>query len=109
MHYRGLEPRVQSRITYRTHSISNTCEHIIVLKLLSRVLRKYHCDIARSLQCDNSLLFTMSKWNSFQCHHQTALRSNGGNGNLNPIQMLKLRRLTSMKAQDLIAKTSAQL
>ncbi|GJV63437.1 hypothetical protein Tco_1474265 [Tanacetum coccineum] len=35
------------------------------------------------------------------------LRSNGGNGNLNPIQMLNLRRHTILKAQDLKTKTSA--
>ncbi|GJS85986.1 retrovirus-related pol polyprotein from transposon TNT 1-94 [Tanacetum coccineum] len=35
------------------------------------------------------------------------LRSNGGNGNLNPIQMLNLRRHTILKALDLKIKTSA--
>ncbi|GJZ13688.1 hypothetical protein Tco_0548918 [Tanacetum coccineum] len=42
------------------------------------------------------ILFSIhnDEWKSFQCHHQTALRSNGGNDNLNPIQMLNLRRHT---------------
>ncbi|GJX84661.1 hypothetical protein Tco_0335435 [Tanacetum coccineum] len=42
------------------------------------------------------ILFSIhnDEWKSFQCHHQTALRSNGGDGNLNPIQMLNLRRHT---------------
>ncbi|GJT60234.1 hypothetical protein Tco_1003767 [Tanacetum coccineum] len=55
------------------------------------------------------ILFSIhnDEWKSFQCHHQTALRSNGGNGNLNPIHMLNLRRHTIMKAQDLKTKTSA--
>ncbi|GJW94832.1 hypothetical protein Tco_0174504 [Tanacetum coccineum] len=55
------------------------------------------------------ILFSIhnDEWKSFQCHHQTALRSNGGNGNLNPIQMLILQRQTIMKAQDLKTKTSA--
>ncbi|GJU66715.1 hypothetical protein Tco_1252974 [Tanacetum coccineum] len=35
------------------------------------------------------------------------LRSNGGNGNLNPIQMLNLQRQSIKKAQDLKTKTSA--
>ncbi|GJT71081.1 hypothetical protein Tco_1030367 [Tanacetum coccineum] len=35
------------------------------------------------------------------------LRSNGGNGNLNPIQMLILQRQSIKKAQDLKTKTSA--
>ncbi|GJW95174.1 retrovirus-related pol polyprotein from transposon TNT 1-94 [Tanacetum coccineum] len=40
------------------------------------------------------ILFSIhnDEWKSFQCHHQTALRSNGGDGNLNPIQMLNLQR-----------------
>ncbi|GJV03855.1 hypothetical protein Tco_1337424 [Tanacetum coccineum] len=37
----------------------------------------------------------------------TVLRSNGGNGNLNPIQMLNLQRQSIKKAQDLKTKTSA--
>ncbi|GJY81241.1 RNA-directed DNA polymerase, eukaryota [Tanacetum coccineum] len=55
------------------------------------------------------ILFSIhnDEWKSFQCHHQTALRSNGGNGNLNPIQMLNLQRQSIMKAQDLKTKTSA--
>ncbi|GJZ34234.1 hypothetical protein Tco_0579670, partial [Tanacetum coccineum] len=42
------------------------------------------------------ILFSIhnDEWKSFQCHHQTALRSNGGDGNLNPIQMLNLQRQT---------------
>ncbi|GJV04405.1 hypothetical protein Tco_1337974 [Tanacetum coccineum] len=55
------------------------------------------------------ILFSIhnDEWKSFQCHHQTALRSNGGNGNLNPIQMLNLQRQSIKKAQDLKTKTSA--
>ncbi|GJZ26290.1 hypothetical protein Tco_0570543 [Tanacetum coccineum] len=42
-------------------------------KLLSRVLRNIQVyDICQNNQSENSLGFTMTKGNAFQCHHQTA-------------------------------------
>ncbi|GJR87246.1 hypothetical protein Tco_0211257 [Tanacetum coccineum] len=51
-------------------------EHHQVHKLLSRVLRNIIVIFARTFRV---ILFSIhnDEWKSFQCHHQTALRSNG--------------------------------
>ncbi|GJT50812.1 integrase, catalytic region, zinc finger, CCHC-type containing protein [Tanacetum coccineum] len=97
--------REQAQLYLVTHVIKEQVEK--VHKLLSRVLRNIIVIFARTFRV---ILFSIhnDEWKSFQCHHQTALRSNGGNGNLNPIQMLNLRRqYLARNAQDLKIKTSA--
>ncbi|GJW17710.1 hypothetical protein Tco_0025146 [Tanacetum coccineum] len=100
----GIMPtKIELTLEQSQQGVSND---VLVHKLLSRVLRNIIVIFARTFRV---ILFSIhnDEWKSFQCHHQTALRSNGGNDNLNPIQMLNLRRQSIKKAQDLKTKTSA--
>ncbi|GJW33000.1 hypothetical protein Tco_0053032 [Tanacetum coccineum] len=82
-----LSSRRYTRDLWTSHS------EIVVLKGSQAVIKSLRNLIVIFARTFRVILFSIhnDEWKSFQCHHQTALRSNGGNGNLHPIQLLNLR------------------
>ncbi|GJW16933.1 hypothetical protein Tco_0024369 [Tanacetum coccineum] len=79
-------------------------DDVLFTSVQASVLHQMTSDITVS---DTGIQDHSMKQSSSKAGKLRTNRSNGGNGNLNPIQMLNLRRHTILKAQDLKTKTSA--
>ncbi|GJS70675.1 hypothetical protein Tco_0703516 [Tanacetum coccineum] len=107
MHESSLVPKRSIKISLGHITFQTLVEHHQGSQAVIKSPTQYLVN-CQNIQSVYFFSFTNDEWKSFQCHHQTALRSNGGNGNLNPIQMLNLRiHYYLVERSDLKTKTSS--